>query len=189
KYKDEWNKMKDKWFNRALENHLQDMRELYPMVKKLTELVKMFHTSYTQLKKEKAVVDFSDLEHYCLQLLLDETKTGEINPSRVAHHFQNKFKEVLVDEYQDTNLVQETIIQLVSKQEEPGNTFMVGDVKQSVYRFRHAEPNLFIEKYNRFNKEKDTGKRIDLARNFRSREEVLDSANYIFRQVLDEQLG
>lgn len=190
KYKDSWTKMKKNWFNRALENHLQDMRELYPVVKKLTGLVKEFNQSYLKLKREKAIVDFSDLEHYCLQLLLDETATEkELTPSSVALHFQDKFQEVLVDEYQDTNLVQETIIRLVSKQEGPGNTFMVGDVKQSVYRFRHAEPNLFIEKYKRFAKAKDPGKRIDLARNFRSREEVLAGANYIFRQVLDEELG
>lgn len=190
KYKADWNKMKDNWFNRALENHLQDMRELYPVVKKLTELVKAFNQSYLQLKREKAVIDFSDLEHYCLQLLLDESAEGdELIPSTVALNYQNKFAEVLVDEYQDTNLVQETIIQLVSEQEGPGNTFMVGDVKQSVYRFRHAEPNLFIEKYKRFAEEEDSGVRIDLARNFRSREEVLVGANYIFRQVLDEDLG
>ncbi|MHA6251666.1 helicase-exonuclease AddAB subunit AddA [Oceanobacillus sp. CAU 1775] len=189
-YKDNWNKMKNNYFNRALENHLQDMRELYPVIKKLTELVKEFNKGYSELKKEKAVIDFSDLEHFCLQLLLDENaKENELVPSNVAINFQNKFNEVLVDEYQDTNLVQETIIQLVSLQEGPGNTFMVGDVKQSVYRFRHAEPNLFIEKYKRFAEPDDPGVRIDLARNFRSREEVLVGANYIFRQVLDEGLG
>lgn len=189
-YKKKWEDMTKNWFNRALENHIQDMRELYPVVKKLTELVKQFNQGFTQIKREKAIVDFSDLEHYCLQLLLDDSgNETEPVPSSVALHFQNQFKEVLVDEYQDTNLVQETIIRLVSEQEGPGNTFMVGDVKQSVYRFRHAEPNLFIEKYKRFAREEDPGKRIDLARNFRSREEVLAGANYIFRQVLDEELG
>lgn len=189
-YKKKWEDMTKNWFNRALDSHIQDMRELYPVVKKLTELVKEFNQHFIQIKREKAIVDFSDLEHYCLQLLLSDTANeSELIPSSVALHFQKQFKEVLVDEYQDTNLVQETIIRLVSKQEDPGNTFMVGDVKQSVYRFRHAEPNLFIEKYKRFATEEDSGRRIDLARNFRSREDVLGAANYIFRQVLDEELG
>lgn len=189
-YKKSFNKIKDNWFSRSLDRHVADMRELYPIVKKLTELVKEFKENFTILKREKALVDFSDLEHYCLELLVDdEASEDRVVPSSVALHFQNRFKEVLVDEYQDTNLVQETIIRLVSKQGEPGNTFMVGDVKQSVYRFRHAEPNLFLEKYKRFATEEDSGIRIDLARNFRSREEVLSGANYIFRQVLDEDLG
>lgn len=189
-YKKKWEDMTKNWFNRALDNHIQDMRELYPVVKKLTELVKEFNQSFIQVKREKAIVDFSDLEHYCLQLLLSDTAgEAKLAPSSVALHFQNQFKEVLVDEYQDTNLVQETIIRLVSKQKDLGNTFMVGDVKQSVYRFRHAEPNLFIEKYKRFATDEDSGRRIDLARNFRSREDVIAGANYIFRQVLDEELG
>lgn len=189
-YKDSWTKgMKEKWFTRSLDRHLADMQQLYPVVKKLTELVKAFKDRFTETKREKAIVDFSDLEHYCLQLLLDEDADGETIPSSVALHFQEKFTEVLVDEYQDTNHVQETIIRLVSKMEEPGNTFMVGDVKQSVYRFRHAEPGLFIEKYKRYAKKDQPDKRIDLARNFRSRKEVLAGANYIFRQVLDEELG
>lgn len=188
-YKNNFNKIKENWLSRTLDRHIADMRELYPVVKKLTELVKEFKDRFTSIKREKALVDFSDLEHYCLELLSDNEEADAIKPSSVAKYFQEKFVEVLVDEYQDTNLVQETIIRLVSKQEEPGNIFMVGDVKQSVYRFRHAEPGLFLEKYKRFATEEDSGIRIDLASNFRSREEVLAGTNYIFRQVLDEALG
>lgn len=189
-YRDSFSTIQKKWLSRPLERHVAEMQEMYPVIKKLTGLVKEFKTEFTKAKKEKALVDFSDLEHYCLELLLDEEADADtLIPSRVALDLQAKFTEVLVDEYQDTNHVQETIIQMVSKQENPGNTFMVGDVKQSVYRFRHAEPRLFLEKYKRFRMEEGAGKRIDLASNFRSREEVLNATNYIFRQVIDEALG
>jgi len=189
-YKKSWNDMKEKWFNRNLQGHIADMRELAPVVKKLAELVKQFKTRFAEEKKERALVDFSDLEHYCLQLLLDGASTeNNLIPSSVANHYKNQFSEVLVDEYQDINLVQETILALVSDQKKEGNRFMVGDVKQSIYRFRHAEPSLFIQKYKQFAEEGRIGKRIDLARNFRSRKEVLNAANYVFRQILDEELG
>ncbi|WP_010650055.1 helicase-exonuclease AddAB subunit AddA [Oceanobacillus massiliensis] len=189
-YKDRWDGMISKWFSRDLNSHITDMREMAPVIKQLTELVKQFKSKFTEHKREKALVDFSDLEHLCLQLLVDETTTKDhIIPSTVAIQFQKQFSEVLVDEYQDTNLVQETILTLISDRTGSGNMFMVGDVKQSIYRFRHAEPTLFIEKYKRFAREDEASKRIDLASNFRSREQVLSGANYIFRQLLDEELG
>lgn len=189
-YKKRWNDMKQGWFSRNLESHVEDMRELAPVIRKLTELVKAFKEEFAKQKREKAIVDFSDLEHFCLQLLMEEPTTQEEPvPSQVAIQFQKKFSELLVDEYQDTNLVQETLLRLLSDQTGPGNMFMVGDVKQSIYRFRHAEPTLFIEKYKRFAKDEEQGQRIDLASNFRSREDVLVGANYIFRQILDETVG
>ncbi|MGY0692828.1 helicase-exonuclease AddAB subunit AddA [Virgibacillus sp. FSP13] len=189
-YKKRWNDMKQSWFTRDLASHIEDMQELAPVIKQLTELVKQFKARFTKQKREKAIVDFSDLEHYCLQLLIDESSSvDQPIPSSVANQFKSKFTELLVDEYQDTNLVQETILTLISDQEGPGNMFMVGDVKQSIYRFRHAEPSLFIEKYKRFATAEDQAKRIDLASNFRSREQVLSGANYIFRQILDEDVG
>ncbi|MGM8366095.1 helicase-exonuclease AddAB subunit AddA [Virgibacillus sp. W0181] len=190
RYRKRWNNLKNKLFSRDLESHLQDMREHAPVIKTLTELVKQFKERFTEQKKKQAIVDFSDLEHYCLQLLTDPSSTVDnIVPSSVAWHLKNRYRELLVDEYQDTNLVQETILTLISDQVGAGNMFMVGDVKQSIYRFRHAEPTLFIEKYKRFRKSPETGIRIDLARNFRSREHVLTGANYIFRQILDEAVG
>ncbi|WP_077325016.1 helicase-exonuclease AddAB subunit AddA [Virgibacillus siamensis] len=189
-YKKRWNDMKDNWFSRNLEGHAADMQELAPVIKQLTELVKQFKERFTEQKRERGIVDFSDLEHYCLQLLCDDASTPEnIVPSGVATALQEQFTELLVDEYQDTNLVQETILTLISDQAGPGNMFMVGDVKQSIYRFRHAEPSLFIDKYKRFAGEENPAERIDLASNFRSREQVLAGANYIFRQILDEELG
>src|SRR5690606_21667603 len=138
------------------------------------------------LKIERAVVDFSDLEHYALRILSDG---GE--PSAIAEEYRQRFKEVLVDEYQDTNMLQETILNLVkSGGEADGNLFMVGDVKQSIYRFRLAEPMLFLGKYSRFTGDADgTGLRVDLNANFRSRREVLDGTNYIFAQIMGERVG
>ncbi|WP_047982478.1 helicase-exonuclease AddAB subunit AddA [Ornithinibacillus contaminans] len=189
-YKKRWEKMRNNWFNRNLSSHVEDMREIAPIVKSLTEIVKDFMQRFTEAKREKAVVDFSDLEHLCLQILMDESSTLiEPQPSTIAKNLRKQFSELLVDEYQDTNLVQETILTLISDRTGPGNMFMVGDVKQSIYRFRHAEPSLFIEKYKRFAKEDHVATRIDLASNFRSRELVLIGANYIFRQILDEALG
>src|SRR5699024_5319528 len=189
-YKKRWNDMKDAWFRRDLASHIRDMRELAPVIRQLAELVKEFKARFTKKKNENGVVDFSDLEHYCLQLLAaDYNEEGKLQPSRVARQFQKQFSEILVDEYQDTNLVQETILSLISDQTGAGNRFMVGDVKQSIYRFRHAEPFLFLKKYNRFATDEAAGTRIDLASNFRSRKDVLHGANYLFRQIFDEHVG
>lgn len=142
-------------------------------------------------EKEKGIVDFSDLEHYCLQILTEKDEKGNVVPSDAALFFKRQFQEVLVDEYQDTNLVQEAILKLVSKDHEAeGNLFMVGDVKQSIYRFRLAEPLLFLAKYKRFTSSgTNSGLRIDLAKNFRSRKEVLDATNFLFKQLMGETVG
>ncbi|GAA0438130.1 helicase-exonuclease AddAB subunit AddA [Lentibacillus halophilus] len=190
RYKKRWNDMKEKWFSRNLSNHISDMQELAPVISHLAELVKQFRTRFTEQKRERAVVDFSDLEHYCMQLLMDPTsQPGYVQPSNVAWNLHEQFTELLVDEYQDTNLVQETILSLISDQQGSGNMFMVGDVKQSIYRFRHAEPSLFIKKYKRFADAASLAGRIDLSSNFRSREDVLNGVNFVFRQILDEHVG
>lgn len=178
-------------FSRRPESYLKDMRELKDYVEVLVKLVKQFKAKYMQEKLEKGVVDFSDLEHYCLEILTDKTDDEEIIPSDVAMKYRKQFQEVLVDEYQDTNLVQETILNLVSNESEAeGNMFMVGDVKQSIYRFRLAEPNLFLGKYMRFRHDGyNGGLRIDLNRNFRSRREVLDGTNYLFKQLMGISVG
>ncbi|KKI93557.1 ATP-dependent helicase [Bacillus sp. SA1-12] len=179
--------LRDEMFSRTLQNYVLDFNHLKPVVSKLVALVKEFAERYEGIKKEKGIVDFADLEHYCLDIL-----QGEDNePSYAALYYKNQFTEVLVDEYQDTNLVQETILKLVTKDEEAtGNLFMVGDVKQSIYRFRLAEPFLFLSKYKRFTQIADqTGMRIDLSKNFRSRAEVLDGTNFLFKQIMGEQVG
>ena len=161
-YKKRWTDMKENWFSRNLASHLHDMREMAPVIKHVAYLVKAFKTRFDEEKRERALVDFSDLEHLCLQVLMDDDETNRPVPSKVALGFQKNFSEILIDEYQDTNLVQETILELISDQIGTGNMFMVGDVKQSIYRFRHAEPSLFIKKYNRFADKENSGIRIDL---------------------------
>ncbi|SFD37483.1 DNA helicase/exodeoxyribonuclease V, subunit A [Lentibacillus persicus] len=189
-YKDRWEKMKKNWFSRNLESHVADMQTLAPVIRQLAELVKQFKERFSEQKRERGIVDFSDLEHFCLELLMDESSDeGNVVPSNVTISLRNQFTELLVDEYQDTNLVQETILTMISDSNGPGNMFMVGDVKQSIYRFRHAEPSLFIDKYKRFASEELSARRIDLASNFRSREQILKGTNYVFRQILDETLG
>lgn len=176
----------DSYFTRTPNRLLDEMREMAPLMRTLVELTKQFAEQYKALKIERAIVDFSDLEHYALQILMDDGK-----PSAIAEDYRRQFAEVLVDEYQDTNMLQETILSLVkSGSESDGNLFMVGDVKQSIYRFRLAEPMLFLGKYNRFAQDGgDQGMRIDLNANFRSRKEVLDGTNYIFSQIMGERVG
>ncbi|WP_050182726.1 helicase-exonuclease AddAB subunit AddA [Domibacillus robiginosus] len=178
--------LKDTFFTRKPENWLKDLTEMKPIVQRLSELVLAFSARYAEVKREKGLTDFSDLEHYALAILTD---AGQ--PSKAAQAYRRRFKEVLVDEYQDVNMVQETIVRLVSyDNEQSGNLFMVGDVKQSIYRFRLAEPGLFLGKYNRFHSEGiDAGLKINLSRNFRSRQEVLDGTNYIFEQIMGTEVG
>ena len=185
-------KLKDELFQRKPESFLKDIGEMKDTIVTLIELTKTFSIRFNQMKMEKGIVDFSDLEHYCLAILAgDSSVSGEIQPSVAANNYRRQFKEVLVDEYQDTNMVQETILKLVTADGEyDGNLFMVGDVKQSIYRFRLAEPNLFLNKYHRFRADGDgTGLRIDLSRNFRSRFEVLAGTNYIFKQIMGTNVG
>ncbi|KIL45641.1 helicase-exonuclease AddAB subunit AddA [Jeotgalibacillus soli] len=195
KWRDQAKKMvdsiKDSFFIRKPENYFQDMREMTDQLKPLVQLVKQFHKGFSMAKAERGLVDFADLEHFCLAILMEQGSKESV-ASEAAMHYQRKFKEVLVDEYQDTNMVQETILQLVkSGSEKNGNLFMVGDVKQSIYRFRLAEPNLFLSKYRAFSSSEgmDTGLKIDLSQNFRSRPAVLDATNYLFRQIMGVRVG
>lgn len=182
--------IKESFFTRTPERLLEEIRLMAAPIQTLVDLTIRFGEKFKAAKLERGLVDFSDLEHFALEILSKE-EDGEIVPSPIAEEFQQRFKEVLVDEYQDVNLLQETILQLVkSGHEEDGNLFMVGDVKQSIYRFRLAEPMLFLNKYNRFLEEpQSTGLKIDLNANFRSRKEVLHGTNYIFEQIMGETVG
>ncbi|MGM9987772.1 MAG: helicase-exonuclease AddAB subunit AddA [Bacillaceae bacterium] len=180
---DDFKKIKEAYFTRTPNQYIKDLEKIKPHVDILVQLVEQFSERFELAKKEKAMVDFSDLEHYCLRIF-------EENPE-VAKEYKAKFEEVLVDEYQDTNGVQEAILKHVTRNEfGHGNMFMVGDVKQSIYGFRLAEPQLFLDKYKRYDVEgRGEGLRIDLNQNFRSRQEVLDATNFIFKQVMDERVG
>lgn len=142
-------------FGRPADAFLEEMREAAPLMKELAETVIEFGERYRAEKAGRGLVDFSDLEHYCLRILRHEdSEPGRSLPSDAAMGYQSRFDEVLLDEYQDTNSVQEEIVRLISR-EEPGNRFMVGDMKQSIYRFRLAEPGLFLDKYRSYGKKQD----------------------------------
>ncbi|CAG7634491.1 helicase-exonuclease AddAB subunit AddA [Paenibacillus allorhizosphaerae] len=182
--------LREELFGRTPEQFNAELKAMAPLMQTLSELVIDFGERYRQAKIAKRLVDFADLEHYCLRILCaEESGPGQLVPSPAALEYQEQYAEVLLDEYQDTNRVQEAIVELISRPV-PGNRFMVGDVKQSIYRFRLAEPGLFQEKYKSYRANgTDPGQRIDLARNFRSRRQVVDGTNYIFRQIMQETVG
>lgn len=181
--------LQEAFFCRSLEEQEEDLRRLAPPVQALVQLVQDFQESYREAKQKKGLLDFSDLEHYALNILRGPGSTpGKLVPSPAALDYRRLFREVMVDEYQDINPVQEAILQLVSRGE-GGRLFMVGDVKQSIYRFRLAEPGLFLEKYREYSRGLGRGSCLDLSRNFRSRREVLAGVNYLFRRLMDVEVG
>lgn len=177
-------------FSRPPEHFLEELHEAAPQMKALATLVTDFAVRYEKAKRAKGLLDFGDLEHYCLRILRSPASTPERSlPSAAALEYRRQFDEILLDEYQDTNRVQEAIVELIAR-EEPGNRFMVGDVKQSIYRFRLAEPGLFLAKYKAYaTGTKEEGLRIDLARNFRSRAQVVDGVNDVFRAIMHETVA
>lgn len=195
-------------FGRPAESFLGELHEAAPLMQELADTVITFGERYQKEKAGRGLVDFSDLEHYCLKILRHpDSLPGQPLPSDAAVEYRSQFDEVLLDEYQDTNSVQEEIVRLISR-ESPGNRFMVGDMKQSIYRFRLAEPGLFLDKYRRFSSglmteqagdqpEAEDGREnsvssgtvIDLARNFRSRREVVHAVNTVFRQIMDSSVA
>ena len=163
----------------------QQFKDQYPLIHNLVELTIAFHKAYDEAKKEQGIMDFSDLEHLCLALLVEPGTEDDPQPSEVALELQDTFKEIMVDEYQDTNGVQETIINLISRVD---NRFYVGDVKQAIYSFRMADSSLFMNKYNTYVLMKDAvERRIDLAKNFRSHENILTTTNFIFYQIMTQE--
>lgn len=185
--------IREELFERTPEQYAEELAAIAPLVRKLAELVIEFGERYRKKKAGKGLVDFSDLEHYALAILRrDDCPPGLAVPSDAAEQYRDRFAEILLDEYQDTNTVQETIVSLISRPA-PGNRFMVGDVKQSIYRFRLAEPGLFMAKYRSFEPAACDrpigGRKIDLARNFRSRLPIVDGVNFIFKQIMSERVG
>ena len=164
----------------------KDISHMYKILKKLENIILEFIQKFSKKKKEKNIVDFSDIEHFALKILLDENG----KPTEIAKKYQEKFEEIAIDEYQDSNLVQEYILTSISR---GNNIFMVGDVKQSIYKFRQARPDLFLDKYRRYKlkkqKTKEEDLKIQLFKDFRSRKEVLDFSNFIFSNIMSEELG
>lgn len=171
------------YFSTTPEEWLDGMRAMKPVMDGLVTLTLDFAKAYGAAKKEKGWIDFSDLEHFCLQILLAPDASPEHPvPSAAAEELRSQYEEVFIDEYQDTNGVQELITRLVSGED---NRFMVGDIKQSIYRFRLADPTLFLEKYQSFSRDEKAVQRcIDLGRNFRSVPVVLDAVNAVFSRAM-----
>ncbi len=184
--KDKVKKLCEGGFNESAEEIEADFRTIYPLFRYLAELVNEFDQSFSQKKQEKGLVDFNDLEHYCLRILIRDGI-----PTEAAEELRKKYEEILIDEYQDSNLIQELILGTVSGNKDGiHNVFMVGDVKQSIYRFRQAKPELFLSKYAAYPREKGFDSRaITLYKNFRSRAQVINGVNFIFRQIMSEIVG
>ena len=167
----------------------QDIFDMYSILVELKDIILEFGEEFSKRKREKNIVDFQDVEHFALKILIKE-ENGEVVPSDIAKKYQEKYQEIAIDEYQDSNLVQEYILNSVSK---GNNIFMVGDVKQSIYKFRQAMPELFIGKYktykNKVDKTTDDDLKIQLFKNFRSRENVLYFTNLIFQDIMSDNLG
>ncbi len=167
----------------------QDIYDMYEILKKLKDIIFEFDKEFTKRKRDKNIVDFNDIEHLALSVLLKE-ENEKIKPSELAKKYQEKYLEVAIDEYQDSNLVQEYILNSVSN---GNNLFMVGDVKQSIYKFRQAMPELFLEKYktykNKTQKNQKENIKVQLFKNFRSRENILQVTNMIFQDIMSNALG
>lgn len=185
--KDSVKKIKAQFFFQHPQKMAEDIGKCRPAADMLIDVTLDFLRAFSEKKREKNMLDFNDLEHFALKILVDE-KTHL--PSPTARELRRNYEEVMIDEYQDSNYVQETVLRAVSREEEGVyNIFMVGDVKQSIYRFRMARPELFMEKYNAYTLEEGEEQRIDLHKNFRSRPEVLETVNDVFRKLMNQDIG
>ena len=169
---------------------VERMGQAAPQVEELLGLVVSYKEKLDGKKRRENIIDFHDMEHFALDILLKKEEGGAIHPSPAALEYREFFQEILIDEYQDSNLVQELLLKSISGEEEGNfNRFMVGDVKQSIYKFRLARPELFMEKYNSYSKEDSLCQRIDLHKNFRIRPQVLESVNSLFYRIMGKELG
>ena len=214
--KDQIKELKERYFFASIDQMLDDMKKSAVPICTLVDLTKKFSKAYEEKKREKNLLDFSDLEHLTLEILLEKQKAKETESSftdadssdvlfdehaksaglekvilsDVARELSEQYDEILIDEYQDSNLVQEYLLNSVSAAVRgKRNVFMVGDVKQSIYRFRQARPELFMEKLDTYSLEDSLTQRVDLHKNFRSRKEVLTSVNFFFQQIMGRSLG
>ena len=187
--KDIIDKLKNDFFFLPESELINDIKKTREDIRTLLGLVNDFALSYREKKLSKNILDFNDMEHFALEILTVEKK-GKLVPSAIAKEYQDKFIEVMIDEYQDSNYVQEAILTSVSRRSrDDHNVFMVGDIKQSIYRFRLSEPLLFMEKYTSYTVEDSKNQKVLLHKNFRSREEVLSSVNFIFDGIMREDVG
>ena len=179
--------IKKKYFMIPLDGMVDQLKRMRPVVEELIRVAVQYMDTLAKTKREKRIADFNDIEHFALNILVDET-TREQRPT--AQEFQELFEEIMIDEYQDSNQVQEEIMCAISRiSKQQYNMLMVGDVKQSIYRFRLARPELFMEKYASYDTCESKTQRIDLHQNFRSRKEVVEAVNDIFYKIMGGDLG
>ena len=189
KVREQINSQKENVFTAPAEELQREAAVIYPLLEEYMALTKRFAEIYFLCKKEKNVYDFDDLEHFALELLVESyDKQGEAQPSETAKELSKKYKMIFVDEYQDTNLVQETILEMLLNKKH-NSLFTVGDVKQSIYRFRQARPDLFLRRKDQYISQADAGVSIELRDNFRSAPGVLTFTNYIFSQLMEKEFG
>ena len=183
-------KCQDRYAAQNPDEMAQTLEATAPILTELFELTEAFDEKYTQKKRERNVLDFNDLEHLALEVLYEKDETGKRRFSKVSDELAAQYEEILVDEYQDSNLVQEALLAGISRERFGSpNVFMVGDVKQSIYRFRLARPELFLEKYGQYTEEESAHQKIELRQNFRSRATVLESVNDVFFRLMTKKLG
>ena len=182
-------KLKDSIFIYTSAEVLSDLKNMYEVLKLLQAIILKFNENYKKAKLERNIIDFNDIEHLALKILIKD-EDGKYVPSEIAKKYQDKFEEIAIDEYQDSNMVQEYILTSISK---GNNIFMVGDVKQSIYKFRQAMPELFLNKYKTYKLKKEKTEaddlKIQLFKNFRSRKNILDTTNIIFQEIMSKDLG
>ena len=184
--------LKKSLFPLSPEDMLADMQTCSAAVNELVTLTLSFKERLDAAKRDKNLVDFSDMEHFALQILLEKDEDGNLKPRETARELQEYFEEVMIDEYQDSNEVQELLLRSISGEDKGHyNRFMVGDVKQSIYKFRLARPEIFMEKYDTYETSEDAKERvrIDLSRNFRSRREVTEATNFLCGQLMAKEVG
>lgn len=187
--------IKSDYFSQPLSASLEDIKNSASAVNMLIDLVLDFTDRFDKKKKEKNIADFADIEHMALNVLIQHSKKQsgdeEFTYTAVADEMSKNFSEILIDEYQDSNLVQDYIMKSISRErfDMPNNIFMVGDVKQSIYKFRLARPELFMEKYDIYTDTESDNQKIELRKNFRSRSNVLSSINYIFYKIMKNEVG
>ena len=188
------NEYKDKIFTNISEEENKNIYEMYSVLLSIEKVILKFIEEYKKNKADKNIIDFSDIEHFALDILVRKNEDGKYIPTDVAKKYKEKFKEIAIDEYQDSNLVQEYILSTVSNN---NNIFMVGDVKQSIYKFRQARPELFLEKYNSYkladiddeSNKCNENTLIQLFKNFRSRKGILYLTNFVFTNIMSKDLG
>lgn len=193
-FKQQITNIKEKFLAQSINQIIENNNIIYNNLKNLCNLIIEFNNYYLDIKKKKNIYTFNDISHFCLKILIDidfesintiEEYNSFKKPSYIAENYSKIFKEIVTDEYQDSNLIQEEILNIISNGK---NRFMVGDIKQCIYRFRQADTSIFNEKYQNY-KNNIGGERIELNSNFRSSKNVIESINIIFENIMTNKLG